>query len=274
MASTMSKAMASAYTMPRPSSQNIGAPYLPRAKKGLEPHSSSTYLSSVAKILYVEDEPFLAKIVKETLESNSYEVTLISDGSAASRAFVNDAYDICILDVMLPSKNGYDIAKDIRQSDSNIPILFLTAKDQTADVLTGFSVGGNDYIKKPFSMEELIVRIENLCNLAQLKSSKGIEEIQIGSQFRFYPTKLSLTSPHSTKDLSHRESQIIQLLCDHMNDITNRKEILMTVWGDDSFYNSRNLDVYISKIRGYFKEDRGIEIKTLKGVGYQFIIAR
>ena len=227
----------------------------------------------MAKILYVEDEPFLAKIVKETLESNSYEVTLISDGSAASRAFVNDAYDICILDVMLPSKNGYDIAKDIRQSDSNIPILFLTAKDQTADVLTGFSVGGNDYIKKPFSMEELIVRIENLCNLAQLKSSKGIEEIQIGSQFRFYPTKLSLTSPHSTKDLSHRESQIIQLLCDHMNDITNRKEMLMTVWGDDSFYNSRNLDVYISKIRGYFKEDRGIEIKTLKGVGYQFIIA-
>ncbi len=226
----------------------------------------------MTKILYVEDEPFLAKIVKETLESKSYEVILISDGAAATRTFQDGSFDICILDVMLPNKNGYDIAKDIRQFDTAIPILFLTAKDQTADVLNGFKAGGNDYIKKPFSMEELIVRIENLFKLAQVISKKTSEEIKIGYQYTFFPKRLALTTAHSSKDLSHRECQIIQLLCDNMNNITNRKEILIKVWGDDSFYNSRNLDVYISKIRGYFKEDRSIKVKTLKGVGYQFII--
>ena len=226
----------------------------------------------MAKILYVEDEPFLAKIVKETLESKSYHVILISDGAAAARTFQDGSFDICILDVMLPNKNGYDIAKDIRQFDTTIPILFLTAKDQTTDVLNGFKAGGNDYIKKPFSMEELIVRIENLFKLAQVKSQKTTAEIKIGRQYIFLPARLALTTAHTSKDLSHRECQIIQLLCDNMNDITNRKELLMKIWGDDSFYNSRNLDVYISKIRGYFKEDPSIEIKTLKGVGYQFII--
>ena len=226
----------------------------------------------MAKILYVEDEPFLAKIVKETLESKSYDVILISDGAAAARTFQDGSFDICILDVMLPNKNGYDIAKDIRQFDTTIPILFLTAKDQTTDVLNGFKAGGNDYIKKPFSMEELIVRIENLFKLAQVKSQKTTAEINIGRQYTFAPARLALTTAHTSKDLSHRECQIIQLLCDNMNDITNRKELLMKIWGDDSFYNSRNLDVYISKIRGYFKEDPSIEIKTLKGVGYQFII--
>lgn len=226
----------------------------------------------MAKILYVEDEPFLAKIVKETLETKGYEVTLISDGADVSRAFQEDLYDICILDIMLPNKNGYDIAKDIRLSDTAIPILFLTAKDQTADVLKGFKVGGNDYIKKPFSMEELIVRIENLFKLAQLTSPTTAAEIKIGRQYSFWPTRLTLTTQHTSKDLSHRECQIIQLLCSNMNDITNRKDLLLKVWGDDSFYNSRNLDVYISKIRGYFTQDQDIEIKTLKGVGYQFII--
>ncbi len=223
-------------------------------------------------ILYVEDEPFLAKIVKETLESKNYEVTLVGDGASVKGAFQKAFYDICILDVMLPNLNGYEIARDIRSANTETPILFLTAKDQTTDVLKGFEVGGNDYIKKPFSMEELIVRIENLLKLAQLRTLKTIATIKIGGQYTFYPDKLTLTTQHTSQDLSHRESQIIKLLCDNMNDTINRKEILMKVWGDDSFYNSRNLDVYISKLRKYFKNDPGIDIKTLKGVGYKFII--
>lgn len=228
----------------------------------------------MVKIFYVEDEPFLAKIVKETLESKGYEVTLVSDGSEAKESFLDSTYDICVLDIMLPNKSGYDIAKDIREHNSDIPILFLTAKDQTADVIKGFNVGGNDYIRKPFSMEELMVRIENFVRLARVNSdNKKLSKIRIGDNFIFHPHKLSLEYDHDAKNLSHRESQILQLMCENINDITERKLILLEVWGDDSFYNSRNLDVYISKLRGYFKKDPHISIKTLKGVGYKFVIS-
>lgn len=228
----------------------------------------------MVKIFYVEDEPFLAKIVRETLETKGYQVTLVDDGSKANAKFRSDTFDICVLDIMLPNKSGYDIAKDIRLINEDIPILFLTAKDQTADVLKGFEAGGNDYIRKPFSMEELIARIENFVRLSNLKSNPDeLKEIKIGETFVFVPHKLSLNYKEQTKDLSHRESQILQLMCSNINGVTERKEILLKVWGDDSFYNSRNLDVYISKLRGYLKDDSGIEIKTLKGVGYQFIVS-
>jgi len=226
------------------------------------------------KIFYVEDEPFLAKIVKETLETKGYEVTLVTDGASASEVFLSDSYDICVLDVMLPNKNGFDVAKDIRKINVAIPILFLTAKDQTMDLLKGFEVGGNDYIRKPFSMEELIVRIENLVKMADLKSvGSANEAIKVGQKFTFYPKRLTLSYDDEEKILSHRESQILELMCSNMNQVTERKNILMKVWGDDSFYNSRNLDVYITKLRGHFKIDPTVKITTLKGVGYQFIIS-
>jgi len=224
-------------------------------------------------ILYVEDEPFLAKIVKETLEGKSYDVQLVEDGGQAVDMYKAGTFDICILDVMLPNKNGFDIAKEIRLISQKIPILFLTAKDQTVDLLKGFDVGGNDYIRKPFSMEELIARIENL--LALTRAGSGVsnnEEIKIGNLYTFYPHKLELKYEDVSRTLSHRESQIIDLLCAHMNRTTARKDLLMTVWGDDSFYNSRNLDVYITKIRGYLKNDPSVKISTLKGVGYQFVV--
>ena len=225
------------------------------------------------KIFYLEDEPFLAKIVKETLESKGFHVTLVEDGSKAYDSFSSSNYDACLLDIMVPNKNGYDIAQEIRKSKPNLPILFLSAKDQTEDVIRGFKVGGNDYIRKPFSMEELIVRINNLVSLAQVdQSSPGSDDIRIGSMYIFSPNKMSLTYKKTTKPLSHREAQILALMCNPIGETTHRKDILLKVWGDDSFYNSRNLDVYISKIRGYFKEDPSIEIRTLKGVGYQFII--
>lgn len=224
------------------------------------------------KILYVEDEPFLAKIVKETLETKSYIVTLVSDGADAMKTYRSDSFDVCVLDIMLPNKSGYEIAQDIRIENENIPILFLTAKDQTADLLKGFQVGGNDYIKKPFSMEELIVRIENLISLRKSKAESNVRgNIALGDVYTFLPQKFELHHMDSIRTLSHRESQIIELLCDKLNQITERKVILQRVWGDDSYYNSRNLDVYINKIRGYFKDDPRLKIATLKGVGYQFI---
>lgn len=225
-------------------------------------------------IFYVEDEPFLAKIVKETLETKGYKVTLVSDGGAAEEIYSSDTFHVCILDIMLPNKSGYEIAKSIRKRDATIPILFLTAKDQTADLLKGFEVGGNDYIRKPFSMEELMVRIQNLVKMVELQpadTSSG--EISIGKEFTFYPSRLSLDHNDVSKTLSHRESQILQLMCANINQVTERKDILMEVWGDDSFYNSRNLDVYITKLRGYFKADPKIKITTLKGVGYQFVVS-
>ena len=225
------------------------------------------------RILYVEDEPFLAKIVKETLESKKYHVTLIEDGAHAIAAYKRDTFDVCVLDIMLPNKSGYEIAKEIRKLNTSIPILFLTAKDQTADVLRGFHSGCNDYIRKPFSMEELMVRINNLVALLKINSDTPSESISLGDQFVFYPKRLELHGSEEVLKLSHRETEILKMLCQSMNGITERKDILLKIWGDDSFYNSRNLDVYITKIRGYLREDPELRITTLKGVGYQFVVS-
>ena len=224
------------------------------------------------KILYVEDEPFLAKIVKESLESRDYEVVLVEDGEQAISEYERSAPEICVLDVMLPGKNGFDIARDIRQRDPQVPILFLTAKSQTDDLLQGFQSGGNDYIKKPFSMEELIVRIENLLALTSGARSTEMEadEIAIGDTFRFFPRKMQLQFGEEVRQLSHKESQILHLLCQHRHDRLERKKLLLEVWQDDSYFNSRNLDVYIRKLRKYLSRDERVQIITLKGIGYRF----
>lgn len=225
-------------------------------------------------ILYVEDEPFLAKIVKETLEGNQFKVTHVGNGYEASKTFAQYSFDICILDIMLPGKNGYDIARDIRAKNNSIPIIFLTAKDQTADLVEGFNVGGNDYLRKPFSMEELMVRIKNLLKLTgnnKLDNAHN-QSINLGHGYIFNAKRLSLTTPGKVIALSHRESQILEYFCSNRHDQINRQELLIQVWGDDTFYNSRNLDVYITKIRGYFKSHPALKIITLKGVGYQFLL--
>ena len=224
----------------------------------------------MSRILYVEDEPFLAKIVKESLESRGFEILHISDGGRAMEAFQEQQPELCVLDIMLPEKDGYEIAAEIREIDHEVPIIFLTAKDQTHDVINGFNQGGNDYIKKPFSMEELILRIQNLLNLTQ-KKVKEQKEIKRGS-FVFQPLPMLLTYGDDQIHLSHRESEILKLLCEHQNQRLERKKILMKVWGDDSFFNSRNLDVYIRKLRKYFSPDDSVQIVTLKGVGYHFLV--
>jgi DNA-binding response OmpR family regulator len=224
------------------------------------------------KILYVEDEPFLGRIVKESLESREFEVVMIADGNEAIDAFKKEQPDICILDIMLPTKDGYTIAKEIRQIAPAIPIIFVTAKTQTDDLLKGFEVGGNDYIRKPFSMEELIVRINNLLQITQhQKNGNGNDAIAIGS-YQFIPLRYELRYKDSIKKLSHRESTLLQTLAENKNATILRKDILLKLWGDDSFFNSRNLDVYITKLRDYLKEDSSIEIITIKGIGYHFAV--
>ncbi|MGZ4035233.1 MAG: response regulator transcription factor [Bacteroidia bacterium] len=224
------------------------------------------------KILYIEDEPFLSKIVKETLELRDFEVLLKEDGAQAISAFNSFLPDLCILDVMLPNTDGYTLGTHIRKLYPRLPIIFLTAKTQTQDLIKGFESGGTDYVKKPFSIEELIVRINNqlqLVNASPLPFSQP-DEMQLG-KYRFLPAKMELQIGKSSIKLSHRESQVLSMLSSHRNSIIDRKELLLMVWGDDSFFNSRTLDVYIRKLRGYFAKDNEIEIITLKGRGYQFV---
>lgn len=225
------------------------------------------------KILYVEDEPFLGRIVKESLESRSFEVRMIRDGAQALTAYRDFQPHVCVLDVMLPNRDGFSIGQEIRQENPEVPIMFLTAKNQTEDVLEGFRSGGNDYLRKPFSMEELIVRLQNLLQLSrrQAAAPSPNETVDIG-QFTFLPNKYELHLPGDIRSLSHRETELLRILCAHRNQIVQRKLILRSIWGDDSFFNSRNLDVYITKMRDYLKADPSVRIVTIKGVGYHFVV--
>ncbi|WP_205508195.1 response regulator transcription factor [Longitalea arenae] len=224
------------------------------------------------KVLYVEDELFLGKIVKESLESRHYEVVMESDGTNVLPVFRQLNPDVCVLDVMLPHKDGFTIASEIRELNPTVPIIFLTAKTQTDDLVKGFSIGGNDYIRKPFSMEELIVRIENALRIRQqgvpVTNAKDI--LQIG-KYSFHVTRQVLSGYHEVRKLSFRESELLKILYENRDRIIDRKDILNLLWGNDSFFNSRNLDVYITKLRSYLKEDDLLEIITIKGVGYRFV---
>lgn len=223
------------------------------------------------KILYVEDELFLGKIVKETLESRGFEVVMETDGADVLRSFEDEKPDICILDVMLPHRSGFEIAEDIRKINDDIPILFLTAKTLTEDLVHGFKIGGNDYIKKPFSMEELIVRIENALRVKKEEPVTVLGESILIGKYQFHLNKQILRFGTLDKKLSYRETELLKYLYLNSNAIIDRRELLNHIWGNDSFFNSRNLDVYITKIRSYLKEDPNLEIITIKVVGYRFV---
>ena len=224
------------------------------------------------KILYVEDELFLGKIVKETLESRGFEVIMETDGAKVMSAITRHQPDICVLDIMLPNRNGFELAEDIRAVNDDIPIIFLTAKTQTEDVVKGFRTGGNDYIRKPFSMEELIVRIENALRVKKDNPAETAlsDTINFG-MYQFHTNRQVLCVNKEERRLSYRESELLKYLWQHRNSIIDRRDILNVIWGNDSFFNSRNLDVYITKLRGYLKEDPSLEILTIKGVGYRFV---
>lgn len=228
---------------------------------------------SKTKVFYVEDELFLARIVKESLESRGFEVVMESDGAKAIDLFKKTQPDICVLDVMLSNKDGFDIADEIREINEDVPIIFLTAKTQTEDVVKGFSLGGNDYVRKPFSMEELIARMQNLLRLRADEPKKtNTESVKIG-KYNFQINRQVLSNGSEDRKLSFRESELLKLLYESRDKVIDRKNILNLLWGNDSFFNSRNLDVYITKLRSYLKDDPSLEIITVKGIGYRFVVS-
>jgi DNA-binding response OmpR family regulator len=226
---------------------------------------------SKIKLFYVEDELFLGKIIRESLESRGFDVIMESDGAKATEVFKQSKPDICILDVMLPNKDGFTIADEIRELDEDVPIIFLTAKTQTEDVVKGFSLGGNDYIRKPFSMEELIVRVQNALRIKPDENKKLTGGIITFGRFTFNLNRQLLSNGKEERKLSYRESELLKMLYEGRDRIIGRSDILNLLWGNDSFFNSRNLDVYVTKLRSYLKEDPSLEIITIKGIGYRFV---
>ncbi len=223
------------------------------------------------KLLYVEDEPFLGKIVRESLESRDFEVHMVTDGARVLDALKHFPPDICVLDVMLPNRDGFSLAAEIRRLHPGLPIVFVTAKAQTEDVLQGFATGGNDYLRKPFSMEELIARLHNLLALTRGRAAAHPGGTVPLGQYEFLPLQYELRRGDQVRKLSAREADLLKILLENRNFTVARKDILLKVWGDDNFFNSRNLDVYITKLRDYLRDDPAIRIITIKGVGYHFV---
>ena len=226
------------------------------------------------KVFYIEDEPFLGKIVKDTLENQGFDVLWETDGAKVMQHFESYTPDICVLDIMLPNMDGYSLCRQIRSIFPNMPVIFLTAKVETSDLVNGFESGGTDYIRKPFSIEELIVRINNQLQIVSGSSQNETDpdrEINLG-KYTFFPGRYELNSGNKTIKLSQRDMQVLNILASNKNQVVERKNILISIWGDDSFFNSRTLDVYIRKLRDYLKDDPSVEIVTLKGKGYLFTV--
>jgi len=223
------------------------------------------------KILFAEDEEALGMIIKDSLESRGFQVDYKTDGVAAKKAFEENIYDILVLDVMMPYLDGFTLAKEIRRTDKKTPIIFLTARSQTQDVVEGFEIGGNDYLKKPFSMEELIVRIKALLTRNYSSPKEEVASCMIG-KYTFDYQKQSLNYNDSSKKLTHREAQLLYQLYEKRNQVLERKAVLDDLWGDDNFFNARSMDVFITRLRKYLKEDSSIQIVNIRGIGYKLIL--
>lgn len=225
-------------------------------------------MNTTVKILLAEDEPSLGQIVKESLETRNFEVILCANGVEAYEKYVIEKPELLVLDVMMPKKDGFTLAKEIRKENATIPIIFLTAKSQTKDVIDGFNHGGNDYLKKPFSMEELIVRIDALLDRIRLKQNS--EHIQLGN-YVFNYKKQTLTIKDNSQLLTHKESELLYYLSENKNETLDRTFVLKKLWGDDDFFNARSMDVFITKLRKKLKKDPQIQIVNIRGYGYKLI---
>lgn len=222
------------------------------------------------KILLAEDEPFLGKVVKESLEKNGYDVVLVQDGKQAWNIFNEQDFSLCILDVMMPYKDGFTLASQIREFDKEIPMMFLTARAEIKDVTQGYASGGNDYLRKPFSLDELFLRVAELLKRNQ-HSAIAHEEIKIGS-YSFLSKRQQLINEEGYAiKLSYKETRLLELLLLQKNQVMDRKATLVKLWGDDNFFNTRNMDVYITKLRKKLQGDASVEIVNIRGFGYKLI---
>lgn len=221
-------------------------------------------------ILLCEDDENLGMLLREYLQAKGYRAELCADGEAGYRAFLKGKFDICVLDVMMPIKDGFTLAQEIRAANTEVPIIFLTAKALKEDILEGFKIGADDYITKPFSMEELVFRIEAVLRRVCGKKSKENTMYKIG-RFQFDTQKQLLTIDGEQTKLTTKESELLNLLCAHANEILQRDFALKTIWIDDNYFNARSMDVYITKLRKHLKADNSIEIINIHGKGYKLI---
>lgn len=224
------------------------------------------------KLLLAEDDENLGLLLKEYLIAKGYDADLYPDGEAAYKGFMKEHYDICILDVMMPKKDGFTLAKDIRIINADIPILFLTAKNMKEDVLEGFKLGADDYITKPFSMEELILRIEAILRRTSQDNNASAQQVFTLGKFTFDTRKQTLTEGENVVKLTTKESDLLKLLCQNSNKILERNYALKSIWIDDNYFNARSMDVYITKLRKHLKEEETVEIINVHGKGYKLIV--
>jgi len=222
------------------------------------------------RILLAEDDENLGLLLKEYLEVKGYETALFTDGDHGYKGFVTDHFDLCLLDVMMPVKDGFTLAREIRQLNSDIPIVFLTAKSMKEDVIEGFRTGADDYITKPFSMEELLFRIEAILRRTKGSETDNQQELQIG-KYIFDTKKQELRLGDKVQKLTTKESELLRLLYNHRNQILERNFALRTIWMDDNYFNARSMDVYITKLRKYLKDDPSVEIINIHGKGYRLV---
>lgn len=226
------------------------------------------------KILIVEDDENIGFIVKDHFESSGYDAYYANNANEAFSLFKDHSPDLCLFDVILPDKTGFELAEEVRKINSTVPIIFLTAQTMKEDIVTGFKLGADDYIRKPFMIDELMLRVEAV--LRRISSKPGVISMQtqyynIG-QFEFDYKYQKLKHGDEVNELTHKENELLKLFCDNLNEIVERKAVLKYVWGNDSFFNSRSMDVYIAKLRKYLKADPSIEIKNIRGKGFKMRI--
>ncbi len=222
-------------------------------------------------ILFAEDDSSLAFMVKDTLEDEGYRVVHCSDGKSAIDKFDKNKFDICLLDIMMPNKDGFTVAKKIRAESDIMPIIFLSTKNQEEDKLRGYDTGADDYMAKPFNMSELIKKIEVYLRRTKKMYSENILEYKIGTLVFAY-TDLKIITPREVFNITQREADLLRFFCEHENKVVKREEILVNVWGKDDFFLGRSMDVYISKLRKYLKEDSKVILETIHGLGFRFAV--
>lgn len=224
-----------------------------------------------ATILLAEDDTSLAFMVKDALENEGYKVIHCADGQTAIDIFDKDKFDICLLDIMMPYKDGYTVAKKIRQQTDIIPLLFLSTKSVEEDRLKGYETGADDYISKPFSMPELLKKIEVFLRRSKKLHSDTVSEFVIGNII-FSPISMKIITPGETFNITQKESVLLRFLCEHQNKVLKREEVLINVWGKDDFFLGRSMDVFITKLRKYLKADPAIRLETIHGIGFRLTV--
>lgn len=222
-------------------------------------------------VLLAEDDRNLGTILKSYLEAKGFRTTLCDNGKVALEAFKKNEYNFCICDVMMPVMDGFTLAKEIRKLDKKVPLLFLTAKTMQEDKLEGFEIGADDYITKPFSMEELLLRLKAILRRSNMEENKHVNHIYKFGKYSFDYDHQQLSIGKKQEKLTSKEAELLKLLCDHLNEVLDRTVALNKIWYDDSYFNARSMDVYITKLRKFLKEDSNVELINVHGVGFKLV---